>query len=108
MVLVYRKDKPEGSANFSPALTPKESKMTESIADLEDALLRAMLLPSQSIADLANACGWRTSKVHRVVKRLEKDKLVSTKRGVATLTEAGKTVANEIKAASDYLATRRH
>ena len=86
--------------------------MTESILDLEDALLRAMLLPDQSIADLANACGWHTSsgdphksKVQRVLKRLEKDKLVSTKRSVATLTEAGKTAANEIKAASDHLAT---
>jgi DNA-binding MarR family transcriptional regulator len=87
--------------------------MTESIADLEDALLKAMLLPGQSIADLANACGWRTSsgdksKVQRILKRLEKDKLVNTKRGVATLTEAGKAAANEIKAASDHLATLRH
>jgi DNA-binding MarR family transcriptional regulator len=79
--------------------------MTESIADLEDALLRAMLMPNQSMADLANACGWRTSKVQRILKRLEKDKLVTTKRGVAAFTEAGKTAANEIKAASDHLAT---
>ncbi len=84
--------------------------MAESIADLEDALLRAMLIPGQSIADLANACGWRTSsgnksKVQRILKRLEKDKLVTTKRGVATLTESGKTAANEIKAAGDHLAT---
>jgi Mn-dependent DtxR family transcriptional regulator len=80
--------------------------MTESIADIEDALLQAMLIPDQSIADLAGACGWRTSKVPPILKRLEKAKLVSTKRGVATLTEAGKTVANEIKAAEVYLATR--
>jgi DNA-binding MarR family transcriptional regulator len=84
--------------------------MTESIADLADALLKAMLIPEQSIADLANACGLRTSagdksKVQRILKRLEKDKLVTTKRGVATLTESGKTAANEIKAASDHLAT---
>jgi hypothetical protein len=86
--------------------------MTESIADLEDSLLRTMLIPDQSMADLAGACGWRTlsgephkSKVQRILKRLEKDKLVTTKRGVATLTEAGKTAANEIKAASDHLAT---
>ncbi len=88
--------------------------MTESIADLDlaDAMLRAMLMPDQSIADLAGACGWRTStgesKVQRILKRLEKDKLVTTKRGVATLTEAGKTAANEIKAAEDHLATLRH
>ena len=79
--------------------------MTESITDLEDSLLRAMLIPDQPMADLANVCGWRKSKVQRILKRLEKDKLVNTKRGVAALTEAGKTVANEIKAASDHLAT---
>jgi hypothetical protein len=86
--------------------------MTESIADLEDALLRAMLMPDQSMADLANACRWCTSsgeanksKVQRILKRLEKEKLVSTIRGVATLTEKGKAAANEIKAASDHLAT---
>jgi Mn-dependent DtxR family transcriptional regulator len=83
--------------------------MAESIADLEDALLRAMLIPEQSIANLANACGGDKSKVQRILKRLEKDKLVvTTKRGVATLTEAGQAAANEIKAASDYLATLRH
>jgi DNA-binding PadR family transcriptional regulator len=86
--------------------------MAESIADLEDALLRAMLIPEQSIADLANACGWRTSsgdpdrsKVQRILKRLEKEKLVTTKRGVAALTGLGKIAANEIKRASDHLAT---
>jgi hypothetical protein len=74
---------------------------TEDARGDKDALLRAMLLPDQSIADLANACGWRTSsgdpyksKIQRILKRLEKDKLVNTKRGVATLTEAGKTAAN--------------
>ncbi len=67
----------------------------------EDVLLKAMLVPGQSIADLANACGWRTSsgdpyksKVQRAMKRLDKDRLVVTKRGVATLTEAGKAAAN--------------
>ena len=82
--------------------------MTESIADLEDVLLRAMLTPDQTTADLANACSWHTSKVQRVAKLLEKDKLVTTKRGGVTLTEAGKTVALEIKAAEDYLKMRRH
>jgi hypothetical protein len=86
--------------------------MAESILDLDDAdaLLKAMLIPNLSMADLAGACGWRgdKSKVQRVLKWLEKDKLVTTKRGVATLTGAGKTVANEIKAAEDYLKTLRH
>jgi hypothetical protein len=76
--------------------------MTGSIADLADALLVAMLIEDQSIADLAGA---RKSKV---LKLLEKEKLVNTKRGIATLTDAGKTVANEIKAAEDYLKTLRH
>jgi DNA-binding MarR family transcriptional regulator len=79
--------------------------MAESIADLEDALLKAILMPDQSMADLANACGWPTSNVQRILKRLEKEKLVTTKRGVAALTEAGKIVASEIKAASDHLDT---
>jgi Mn-dependent DtxR family transcriptional regulator len=82
--------------------------MTESIADLEDALLKAMLMPDRSIADLANHIGRTLPKCQRVLKRLEKDKLVTTKRGVATLTKSGKTVANEIKAAEDYLKTLRH
>jgi hypothetical protein len=74
---------------------------TEDARGDEDALLKAMLIPDQSIADLAGSCGWRTSsgdpyksKVQRILKRLEKDKLVSTKRGVATLTVAGKAAAN--------------
>jgi hypothetical protein len=74
---------------------------TEDARGDEDALLRTLLIPDQSIADLANACGWRTSsgdpyksKIQRILKRLEKDKLVSTKRGVAMLTEAGKAAAN--------------
>jgi hypothetical protein len=88
--------------------------MTESIADLDlaDALLKVMLTPDQSIADLSNACGWRTSsgdpdksKVQRILKRLERDKLVTIKRGGASLTEAGKAAASGIKAAEDHLAT---
>jgi len=83
---------------ISDAETERE---TEDARSDEDALLKTMLIPGQSIADLANACGWHTSsgdayksKVQRVLKRLEKDKLASTKRGVATLTEAGKAAAN--------------
>jgi hypothetical protein len=82
---------------ISDAETARE---TEDARSDEDILLRAMLLPGQSIADLANACGWRTSsgdphksKVHRVVKRLEKDKLAVLKRDAWTLTESGKTSA---------------
>jgi AAA domain len=74
---------------------------TERARGDEDTLLRAMLIPGQSIADLATACNWLTksgdpykSKVQRVLKRLEKDKLATTKRSVATLTETGKTSAN--------------
>jgi hypothetical protein len=83
---------------ISDAETERE---TEDARGDEDTLLRAMLMPNLSIADLANACGWRTStgdpyksKVQRILKRLEKDKLANTKRGVATLTEAGKAAAN--------------
>jgi hypothetical protein len=79
----------------------ENERETEDARGDEDTLLRAMLLPGQSIADLATACGWRTSsgdphksKVHRVVKRLEKDKLAVLKRGAWALTESGKTSAN--------------
>jgi DNA-binding MarR family transcriptional regulator len=78
--------------------------MTESILDLQDALLTAMLVPDQSAADLANHIGHALPKCQRILKRLEKDKLVSTNRGVAMLTEKGKAAANEIKAAGDHLA----
>jgi hypothetical protein len=60
-----------------------------------------MLIPGQSIADLANACSWHSSsgephksKVHRVMKRIEKDKLAILKRGTWALTESGKTSGN--------------
>jgi hypothetical protein len=77
------------------------ARETEEARGDEDELLKVMLKPGQSIADLANSCGWHMSsgepyksKVQRVLKRLEKDKLVVTRRGVATLTDAGKTAAN--------------
>jgi hypothetical protein len=77
------------------------ARETEDARSDEDDLLTVMLTPGKSIADLAKACTWLTpggepykSKVQRVLKRLEKDKLVATKRGVATLTDSGKTAAN--------------
>jgi hypothetical protein len=83
---------------ISDAETERE---TEYARGDEDTLLRALLIPGQSIAELAKACHWLTaagepykSKVQRVLKRLERDKLVTTKRGVAALTDAGKTAAN--------------
>jgi hypothetical protein len=86
------------AAWISDAETARE---TEDARSDEDTLLRVMLIPGQSIADLAVACNWLTSsgepyksKVQRVLKRLEKDKLATTKRGVAALTDAGKTAAN--------------
>ena len=93
------------------------ARETEEARGDEDALLKVMLKPGQSIADLANACGWHMSsgepyksKVQRVIKRLEKDKLVVTKRSVATLTEAGKTAANAAatRQATRDLNARRH
>jgi hypothetical protein len=83
---------------ISDAETERE---TEKARDHEDALLRAMLIPDQSIADLAIACHWFTStgdpyksKVQRVLKRLEKRKLVTSKRGVSpALTDFGKTAS---------------
>lgn len=76
-------------------------RATEDARTDEDAILKTLLIPGQSIADLANACGWRTSsgephksKVYRILKRLEKDKLAVLKRGSWTLTESGKTSGN--------------
>jgi hypothetical protein len=78
----------------------ESQRETEGARRDEDALLRAMLIPERSIADLATACGWQTSsgepyksKVQRTLKRLEKDKLVTTKRGGAVLTDVGKKAA---------------
>jgi hypothetical protein len=75
-------------------------RATEDARSDEDALLKAMLIPGQSIADLAIACGWRTSsgdpyksKVQRALKRLAADKLVTQKRDTWMLTEAGKKAA---------------
>jgi hypothetical protein len=83
---------------LSDAETEQE---TEHARSNEDSILQAMLTPGRSIAELAAVCGWRTStgdpyksKVQRILKRLEKDKLTITKRGVATLTEAGRAAAN--------------
>jgi hypothetical protein len=89
---------------ISDAETERE---TEDARPDEDAVLQAMLIPGQSIADLANACGWvssarepnkpgepQKSKVYRILKRLEKDKLAVLKRGSWTLTDTGKTSGN--------------
>jgi hypothetical protein len=79
--------------------TETERETVEARNDEND-LLKTMLMPGQSLSQLAEACGWRTktgdpykSKVQRILKRLEQEKLVVTKRGVATLTEAGKAAA---------------
>jgi hypothetical protein len=76
----------------------------------ENALLRAMLIPGRSFAELATVCSWLTSKgephkskVDRAMKRLAADKLVAKKRNVWTLSEAGKAAAN---AAAPGLAER--
>jgi hypothetical protein len=83
---------------ISDAETERE---TEDARSDEDTLLQAMLIPGLSIAKLAEACGWLTSKgdphkskVDRTMKRLEKDKLAQLKRGTWGLTETGKTSAN--------------
>jgi hypothetical protein len=85
---------------ISDAETERE---TEHARSDEDVLLRALLIPDQSIADLAKACNWLTSsgdpyksKVQRVLKRLEGDKLVTTKRGTAVLTDVGKKAAEAL------------
>ncbi len=82
---------------ISDAETERE---TEDARGDEDTLLQAMLVSGQSVAQLATACGWRTSsgeayksKVQRVLKRLAADKLVTKKRDTWMLTEAGKKAA---------------
>ena len=78
------------------------ARETEDARSDEDDLLKVMVKPGKSIADLAKACGWLTSsgepyksKVQRVLKRLEKDKLVAIKRGIYALTDAGKIAATK-------------
>ncbi|WP_246756239.1 AAA family ATPase [Bradyrhizobium neotropicale] len=82
---------------ISDAETRRE---TEHARSDEDALLKAMLIPARSIADLASACGWVTSKgdphkskVDRTMKRLASEKLVMKKRGGWVLTQTGKAAA---------------
>jgi AAA domain len=69
----------------------------------EDTLLSAMLIPGRSIADLATACGWVTSKgephkskVDRTMKRLAADKFAIKKRGTWMLADAGKAAAETV------------
>lgn len=71
----------------------------------EDHLLVAMLTPGRSVAQLGNACGWKLqngdphkSKVSRVMKRLETDKLVKQVRGAWELTETGRRAATAAEA----------
>jgi hypothetical protein len=74
-------------------------RATEDARSDEDSLLKAMLIPGKSIAQLATACGWLTkgephkSKVDRTMKRLAADKLVTKKRDTWMLTDSGKKAA---------------
>jgi hypothetical protein len=80
-------------------LTPTEeiSREDEARKD-EDAILAAMqAAPGASVADLADAVGWKVgagaphkSKVDRVLRRLKTEKLVEQRRGKWGLTKAGK------------------
>jgi hypothetical protein len=83
---------------ISDAETERE---TEDARADEDTLLKAMLMPGQSIAQLATTCEWITSKgephkskVDRTMKRLSADKLVTKKRDTWTLTDGGKKAAD--------------
>jgi hypothetical protein len=82
---------------ISDAETERE---TDDARSDEDVLLRAMLIPGQSIAQLATSCSWITSKgdphkskVDRTMKRLNTDKLVIKKRNTWMLTEAANAAA---------------
>jgi AAA domain len=84
-------------------------RATEDARGDEDVLLRAMLMPGQSIAQLATACGWTTSKgephkskVDRTMKRLAADKLVKKTRDTWMLTEAGKKSAENAASNGAY------
>jgi hypothetical protein len=82
---------------ISDADTERE---TEHARGDEDVLLQAMLVSGRSIANLAEVCGWMTSKgephkskVDRTMKRLAADKLVAKKRNTWMLTDNGKKAA---------------
>jgi hypothetical protein len=73
-----------------------ESRLEKQMSDNEDALLMAMAKhPGASLAGLAVALSWLTSKgedkskVRRHAKKLTTEKLVKTVRGKLVLTEAG-------------------
>jgi hypothetical protein len=87
-------------------LSDTEQRTRESVArGDEDTLLLAMLAKNGgSIADLAKEAGWMLttghpykSKVMRILDRLQKDKLVSSKRGCWALTTTGETEAKRAK-----------
>jgi hypothetical protein len=80
-----------------------ESRLEKQMSDNEDALLMAMAKhPGASLAGLAVALGWLTSKgedkskVRRHAKKLAADKLVKTVRGKLVLTEFGSKEATRL------------
>ena len=82
-------------------------RATELARSDEDVLLQAMLTPGQSIAKLAQACSWMTSKgephkskVDRTMRRLREAKLVKKDRDNWALTEDGKKAAQTAASAS--------
>jgi hypothetical protein len=88
---------------------------TEDARSDEDILLQAMLVPGRSVAKLATACEWLTSKgephkskVDRTMKRLSADKLVKKTRDTWMLTEAGKKAAETAASGAAHRDARRY
>jgi DNA-binding MarR family transcriptional regulator len=87
------------------AISEQEEEAQEASAERDEDQLLAELAknPKRSIADLARACGWlladdepHKSKVDRVLKRLQADKLVKRVRGKHwQVTDAGKELLEE-------------
>ena len=89
------------TVRIAPMSQHEEEEQARSTRTAEDQLLAAMLdHPDNSLAELGKACGWLTqkdepqkSKLHRVMKRLEKDNLAKLFRDTWQLTDKGKTAA---------------
>jgi hypothetical protein len=83
-----------------PLTEAEEVKLARIKREEQNRLLYAMLAhPQDSLADWAEACGWKyadkpaKSKVQRMLSALAEDKLVRKYRGRFVLTDAGKAEA---------------
>jgi hypothetical protein len=101
--LVDSKGRMISTVQAVPITEIEEETQTRQVRDDEDHVLAALLKdPDGSVAEMARACCWilqtgepHKSKVHRILERLEKSKLVKRKRGGWVLSDEGKDAARK-------------